>query len=727
MTSLPTGTVTLLFTDIEGSTRLWETNPAAMRAALERHDALVRHCIDDHDGHVFKTGGDAFCAAFHTASDAFAAALDAQRALHREPWPEAAKLRVRMALHSGAVELRDGDYFGAPLNRVARLLAAAHGGQTLLSESTHDLCRDHLPPLASVKALGAHGLKDLARPEAVFQVCHPELPQGFPPLKSQAAPADKETPSIAVLPFVNMSRDEENEYFADGLSEELLNVLAKIRGLRVASRTSAFSFKGKDVDIPTVAQRLNVATVLEGSVRKSGKRVRITAQLIEVSSDSHLWSDTYDRELDDIFAVQDDIAQSVVKELRSALMGETAAPAAITSAAADVRQASTGRADNPEAFRLYLQGKFFGERTTQADTDKAIELYRQALAIDPSFALAWAGLSRMHHAQAGHGFAPIAEGFERAREAAQHAVRLAPDLAEGYIELGQVQELYDWDWSAADASYRRALELAPGSAKAVMAAASLARILGRFDVGLELMRKAVALDPLSPRTHRQAAMIYLAADQIDAAAASFELALDINPTTGLIHAFLAITRLLQGRAEEGLALANLESHDVFRNESFAMIHHTLGHRIESDAALQALIDGFGWTAAYQIAEVYTWRNEIEKAFEWLELAYTQRDPGVVLYRRGPPAAAVARRSALAAVPGAIAPGVSVRCDHRRNSGAVDKSNANRPTKGGPNGPLCRWICRAGAGQEPRRLSSHGDASWQDLDGARRAPILGMRG
>src|SRR5207237_10270506 len=157
-------------------------------------------------------------------------------------------------------------------------------------------------------------------------------PQSFPPRKSQLAPLDKETPSIAVLPFVNMSRDEDNEYFADGLSEELLNVLAKIRGLRVASRTSAFSFKGKGVDIPTVAQKLNVATVLEGSVRKSGKRVRITAQLIQVASDSHLWSETYDRELDDIFAVQDDIEQSVVKELRASLLGqplETAASAAV--------------------------------------------------------------------------------------------------------------------------------------------------------------------------------------------------------------------------------------------------------------------------------------------------------------------------------------------------------------------------------------------------------------
>jgi TolB-like protein/Tfp pilus assembly protein PilF len=628
MADLPTGTVTLMFTDIEGSTRLWEAHAAAMRAALARHDALLRHCIGDHDGHVFKTGGDAFCAAFHTASDAVAAALDAQRALHREPWPEAAKLRVRMALHSGAVEVRDGDYFGAPLNRVARLLAAGHGGQTLLSESTHDLCRDHLPPLASVKALGSHGLKDLGRPEAVFQVCHPDLPQSFPPLKSQVAPADKETPSIAVLPFVNMSRDEENEYFADGLSEELLNVLAKIRGLRVASRTSAFSFKGKGVDIPTVAQKLNVATVLEGSVRKSGKRVRITAQLIEVSSDSHLWSETYDRELDDIFAVQDDIAQSVVKELRAALLGRPAETAADTAAAADVRQASTGRSDNPEAFQLYLQGKFYGERATQADTDKAIDLYKRALAIDPDFALAWAGLSHIHRSQAGYGFAPIDEGYERARDAAQRALRLAPDLAEGHIALGMVLEGHDWNFTAAEASFRRALELAPGDAHALRAAAQLARVLGRVDEALELIRKAVAFDPLSARTHRQAAMIAVMGERFDDAAASFQLALDLAPNAGLNHGFLAITRLLQGRGEEGLAIAPAESHDVFRNLAFAMVHHAQGRAEESEAALQTLISGFGWTAAYQVAEAYAYRNEVDKAFEWLERAYEQRDPGV---------------------------------------------------------------------------------------------------
>ncbi len=486
----------------------------------------------------------------------------------------------------------------------------------------------HLPAgeAAATFAAGVHRLLSGGAAPAL-----PAAPARVVPAAASvpSTPAD-EAPSIAVLPFVNMSRDEENEYFADGLSEELLNVLAKIRGLRVASRTSAFSFKGKNVDIPTIAQKLNVATVLEGSVRRSGKRVRITAQLVKVASDSHLWSQTYDRDLDDIFAVQDDIAQSVVKELRAALLGAPAGTAGGASgAAAEVRRAAIGRGDSPEAFQLYLQGKFFAERTTQADTDKAIGFFKRALAIDSNFALAWAGLARVHQVQAGYGFAPIDEGFERAREAAQHALRLAPDLAEGHIELGLVLESHDWNWTAADASFRRGLELAPGDAHALRAASGLARILGQIDKALELILKAIALDPLSSHTHRGAAMVYLAANRLDDAAASFQLAIDLNPGGGLGHAFLAITRLIQGRSEDALALAAAESHAVFRNLAFAMIHHALGHPTESDAALQALIDGFGWTAAYQIAEAYAYRGEVDKAYEWLENAYVQRDPGVV--------------------------------------------------------------------------------------------------
>ena len=606
---------------------MWQAAPDAMQAALARHDSILRHDIEARGGHVFKTAGDAFYAAVATPWLALEAALAAQQALRTEPWPPQASIRVRIALHSGAAELRDGDYFGPPLNHVARLLSAGHGGQTLVSSVTCELCHDRLSAGVALKSLGEHLLKDLARRQTIYQLDHPSLPQAFPPLRTLLAPLDTSAPSIAVLPFVNRSRDEEDEYFADGLSEELLNVLAKIRGLRVASRTSAFSFKGKNVDIPTVAQKLNVATVLEGSVRKSGKRVRITVQLIQVASDSHLWSETYDRELDDIFAVQDDIAQSVVKELR-ALLAETAEATADTSVAADVRRAATGRSDNSEAFQLYLQGKFFGERTTQEDTDKAIDLFRRALTIDPNFALAWTGLSRMHLVQGSYGFAPIDEGFEHAREAAQHALRLAPDLAEGHIELGVVLQSHDWNWAEADASFQRALELAPGDTHALLAAAGLARALGRLNDAIEIMRKAIALDPLAARARRQMALIYLGADRLDDAAATLQIALDFSPNAGLTHAFLAITRLLQGRGQEGLALAQAESHDVFRNMSIAMIQHTLGRPAESNAALHTLIDGFGWTAAYQVAEVHAYRHEVEKAFEWLEQAWVQRDPGV---------------------------------------------------------------------------------------------------
>jgi adenylate cyclase len=628
--SLPTGTVTLLFTDIEGSTRLWESQQGAMGAALARHDQLLRYSIGARGGHVFKTVGDAFCAAFHTASDALAAALESQRALHIERWPDSVKIRARMALHTGAVELRDGDYFGAPLNRVARLLAAGHGGQTLLSESTHDLCRDHLPPLASVKALGEHGLKDLARREAIFQLCHPDLPQAFPPLKSQNAPMDKETPSIAVLPFINMSRDEENEYFADGLAEELLNVLSKIRGLRVASRTSAFSFKGKDVDIPTVAQKLNVANILEGSVRKSGKRVRITAQLIQVTTDSHLWSNTYDRELDDIFAVQDDIAQSVVKELRAALMGEHLGSKASAEAKAEVQAAVTGRTDNPEAHRLYLQGRYFLERTTEADVAHATELLEQATALDPEFALGWAGLARAYHLQAAWGWAPFAAGFERAREAAQRALALAPDLAEGHVCLGLVYERGDWDLRAAEVEFQRAFELAPGNVDVLRARAGLAGILGRHDEAIELRQKAVALDPLSTSTLCALGVSYAGVGRFDEAVTMLHAALDLNPKAGIVHSKLSNIRLRQGRAEEALAEAAMESHPVLRLCDIATAQHALGHAAESDAALSELIADHADIAAYDIAQLCAKRGEVDRAFEWLERGYVQRDSGMPL-------------------------------------------------------------------------------------------------
>src|SRR3989441_1098124 len=277
------------------------------------------------------------------------------------------------------------------------------------------------------------------------------------PLKTLLAPIDENVPSIAVLPFVNMSDDAANEYFADGIAEELINVLSKIRGLRVASHTSAFSFKGGKVDIPTVAQKLNVATILEGSVRKSGKRVRITVQLVQVATDSHLWSETYDRELEDIFAVQDDIAQSVVKELRSALLGEKGDSSAGAAVKAEVQAATKGRGENVEAYQLYLQGRFLVARRTQEDTARGGKYLRRAIELDREYALAWAALAYAQAVEARMGWTSYGDGHRQARESAERALALEPDLAEGHVALALIRNEYDWDWSGADVSMRRAL------------------------------------------------------------------------------------------------------------------------------------------------------------------------------------------------------------------------------------------------------------------------------
>jgi TolB-like protein/Tfp pilus assembly protein PilF len=443
-----------------------------------------------------------------------------------------------------------------------------------------------------------------------------------------ARPAASDSPSIAVLPFVNMSRDDENEIFADGLSEELLNVLAKIRGLRVASRTSAFYFKGKDIDIPTVAQKLNVATILEGSVRKSGKRVRITAQLIEVATDSHLWSETYDRELDDIFAVQDDIAQAVVTELRAALLGERSSSAAKAEVKAEVQAAAIGRTDNPQALQLCLQGRFFAERMTEADLARAVDFYKQALALDPEFARAWAGLSRAYWTQAGYGWAPVEEGFRMAREAAERTIAIAPDLADGYVALGEVLHSHDWDWQASWRAFEHALALAPGNADVLRGAGGMAGILGQREESLELLSKAAVLDPLSASTFRLLGLRCVIYGDLDEGVSALHSALDLNAKAGLVNCFMSIARLFQGDARDALEWARREVLPDFKLLGVALCEHTLGHKAESDKALEQLIKDHGHAAAYQVAEACCWRGENDRGFEWLERSYVQLDPGL---------------------------------------------------------------------------------------------------
>ncbi|HET9950778.1 MAG TPA: protein kinase, partial [Candidatus Eisenbacteria bacterium] len=450
---------------------------------------------------------------------------------------------------------------------------------------------------------------------------------------SEPNPTDR-VASIAVLPFVNRSADAEDEYFSDGLADELLNVLAKIRGLRVAARTSAFRFKGKDTSIAEVGSALRVATVLEGSVRKAGSRVRVSVQLVKVSDGYHLWSETYDRTLDDIFAVQDDIAQSVVKELRTALLGEDPDSGASGRAKADVARAAKGRGANPQAHRLYLHGRHFLDRTTRADTARGIEYLKQAVELDPGFALAWAELSAAYSREADLSWCPVEEGYRRSREAAERSLLLEPDLPEGHAALGWIQ-MSDLDWRRAEASIRRALELAPGSARVLRVAGVLAKAQGRFDDAIRVDHQAFERDPLNGAAYHNLGNTLLAADRFAEAEAAFRESLELSPMRAATRASLAFALAAQGRLDEAMEETKREPVGWARLRALAILHYRMEHPSESDEALRELIEEFADDSACQIAEVYGARGEVDTAFQWLDRAYAQRDPGLADVKPSP--------------------------------------------------------------------------------------------
>ena len=458
---------------------------------------------------------------------------------------------------------------------------------------------------------------------------------GATPSHDASASPRRDAPSIAVLPFVNMSRDEDNEYFADGLAEELLNVLAKISGLRVAARSSAFSFKGKGATVADAGRALNVATILEGSVRKSGNRMRISVQLVKVVDGYQLWSQTYDRTLDDIFAVQDDIAQSVLTELRTTLLGEAADTGTNKAALAEVERAVKGRSTDPEAHRLFMHGRHFIERFTQEDVKRGITYLHEALALEPEYALAWAELGRAHAEEANWGWTNAVEGLVRARDAATRALALEPDLPEGLVVMGWVRMVLERDWRGAETTYRRALELAPGNAFVLHQSSNLAGNLGRFDEAIALARRAVEQDPLNSSAYFFLGTTLWTADRPKESIAALRQAHALTPMRAAARAFIALNLLALDQGDEALTEAQLEPAEWARCFALAVIHHAAGRTSEADEALQVLIDRWADDAAYQIADVYGVRRDADRAFEWLERAHEQRDAGAAWTRVDP--------------------------------------------------------------------------------------------
>jgi adenylate cyclase len=599
-------------------------------AALKAHlRELIDPKIGEYGGRTVKSMGDGLLLEFPSVVDAVRFAVDVQRGMvdRNASAPEQSRIIFRIGINVGDIIIDGEDIFGDGVNVAARLQTLAEPGGICVSRVVRDEVIDKLS--FTFDALGVREMKNIVRPIEVYRIAlGSDSAAAATPVSLRPRPIVDGPPSIAVVPFVNRSRDEEDEYFSDGLADELLNVLAKIRGLRVAARSSAFTFKNKNATVADVGRALNVGAVLEGSVRKSGNRVRISVQLVNVADGYHLWAESYDRTFEDIFAVQDDIAQSVVKELRSTLLGEPVDAMAVRDVTAQVAAAVKGRATDPEAYRLYLQARHFVDRHTRDDTAKGIGYLEQALSRDPGFALAWAELGGACAAEADSGWAPVVEGFRRAREAVERALSLEPNLAEGHAQLGWLQRSHDWNFRGAEASLRRALELAPGNALVLRRAAILALNLGRLDEAIALNRRAVEQDPLSAEAFGNLGLALEAAGRLADADSARRKALELAPHRTSTRAHLALTLLARGRHEEALADAMQEPEPVWRMRALAIIHHAAGRHAEAEDALRELIASYAERAAFQIAEVYAAHGETDLAFEWLARAYAQRDPGL---------------------------------------------------------------------------------------------------
>ena len=424
-------------------------------------------------------------------------------------------------------------------------------------------------------------------------------------------------PSIAVLPFEDLSQRRDQAYFSEGVSEEIRNALARLDGLRVAGHASASSFQGKREDLANIGAKLGVGAVLEGSVRRDGSRVRVTAQVSDVKSGSQLWSQNYDRELTDIFAMQDEIAAAVVAALRVTLL-----PGQAPSSQAY-------RTGNPEAYNQYLIGHRFFARESRDGMRRAVAAFEKAVVLDPSYAPAQAGLALALVLEGsfdwtGRGWA---ERGQRAMAAADRAVALAPNLAEASATRGKVRSWVAWDWSGARADLERAVSLNPGDALVQQQYAALLASLGRLPEAIGAGRRATELDPLRGNAWQLLGYWYNLNGQFDLAGPALDRALELNPDSEVVWMRSFEARLWSGDPESALALLPGAHSSCLTCQ--AMAQHDLGHAAESQRALDALLAKVGDAAPYLIAEVHAWRGEHDLAFEWLERAAAKHDPDLV--------------------------------------------------------------------------------------------------
>jgi len=667
----------IMFTDMVGYSALSQRDDKLALELLEEHRQLVREIFPRFNGTEIKTIGDAFLIEFNSALEAAQCAIEIQRTLAKRNHDVTSDRRIelKIGIHIGDVVHREGDVYGDGVNIASRIEQLAGAGGICVSMDVERQIRNALE--ARFEKLAPTELKNISVAMDLFRVVLPwetgakaergitkvpkrspllvvvtavvlvgllcgwwltqrsgrdrqrlsGAPANAPPAAPAIAPDQK---SVAVLAFVNLSDDKGSEYFSDGISEELLTILQKIPGLHVAARTSAFSFKGKNATAQEIGQKLVVAHLVEGSVRKAGNSVRIAARLTRADTGQELWSENYTRDLKDVFAVQSEIAQTIVIQLRGKL-GDAAAER--------VQAAVRGGTTNPEAYQQFLQGRYYLNRFSVADFDKARVFLERACQLDGKFPLAWAALSQVWTLQTGWcdklTRVEFAAGLAHARQTAERALQLDPDLPEALTARFSIQFLYDYDWQGGAETIRRAQALAPSDPVILISAAQVAVIFRDYAGAVDLARQAVALDPVNAQVRVYLANALLQARRPAESRAEYERVAELNPSTPWAFAGRGVAYLFEGKNAEALAAAEHETSEFARLVVSAVALWNLHRKEESDAALATLIKDDDDVGAFQIAEVYSGRGDNDQAFAWLDRARRQQDGGLAYFPNDP--------------------------------------------------------------------------------------------
>jgi TolB-like protein/class 3 adenylate cyclase/Tfp pilus assembly protein PilF len=604
----------IMFTDMVGYTALMQEDEKHAKILRDKHRDVLERLVSEHRGQILQYYGDGTLSIFGSAIEAAVCGMKIQKALQEIP-----KVPLRIGIHAGDIVYDDEGVYGDGVNVASRIENISLPGSVLISEKIHEELKNQKE--LSSTYLGQYELKNVKQPTRIYAINAEGIVVPTPEqIEGKTSGTDY---SIAVLPFVNLSAEKDNEYFSDGITEELLNALARVEGLSVTSRTSSFAFKGKNSDIREIGKKLGVKTVLEGSVRKYGDRVRVTAQLIDSENGYHKWSENYDKKLEDIFAVQDEIASSIVDQLRKT-MSLRKPPEGLVKATTK----------NIDAYNLYLKGLFYWNKWAPDFILKAIRHFEEATTICPDFALAYARLSACYLYLGAAGFMANKIAYSKAKDYALMAISLDDSLVDSQISQGMVKYFNDWDWEEAEKCFIKALEINPNSAETHQYYAMLLSTLGYHKKALKEAELAHQLDPLNAPISYILSFTYLNNNQIDCAVDQIMITIELDPEFGDTWNSLAWIYLKSAQYEKAIEIFNKNlnnpSYKLKALSGLGYIYAKLGQENKTNEYLELLKeqDSEDSPIDMDLAIVHTGLGDIDKAFDLLNTSIDKRLGGL---------------------------------------------------------------------------------------------------